>query len=79
MRSVDLWQVGRRGADSGTHKSLELGRLESQYLWVCKQGRRSLAEVAVWFMVVSEASLGVGESGLLVIEILLFKMAWFLL
>ena len=52
--------------------------LESQCPWVCSCGSRSLSRVAVASQFLSEASLSVGETGFLVTEILLFKMAWFL-
>lgn len=80
--STGLWakaasQQGR-GAHSGTHRSLCPGRLESQCLWVCSCSGRSLARVAIESWVLSEATVGGCEAGLLVTASLPFKIAWFL-
>lgn len=61
-----------------THRSLQLGKLESWCPSVGSCGSRSLAGVTIGSQMVSEASLGDDEAVLLVIEALPFKMVWLL-
>lgn len=71
------WAVGEGDALCDSQESVP-GYLESRYLWVCSYGGMSLSRVPVGSCFASEASLGGGESGILVTAVLPFKMTCFL-